>query len=364
MAHSINLRAVVGLMRAALGLVPTERQLQALFDAEPRAIVRIASAHAVLPLLSQGLSNSRIASAMAPELGLFLNEMHKANTSRNAALRAQLLEIGEALHDVGISGVALKGAVELLAPAYPHGSRYIGDIDILVPEPQLPTASDRLIALGYAFHKAEEHSSDHHHLPVLWHAERPTAVELHRRVASGHTERFLPASLILDEACSIGLNGLNIPSPRCRLLHLLVHNRRRSEIGKPWPLFLRDFAELACISPLLDENDWAFARGRFKAENAIAELDGFCEVARILLQATEDEAASSEAAGVWAAEALGNLEAPRRLRARYVLGWLRYHARRFNSDRAMRMRYLSRLSNPRFVIEALRQHVQDLRNIA
>ena len=361
--HSTELRAVIGLMRESLELGPTEEQLQALSDADPSAIVRIASAHAVLPMLSQASGNARVREFIPTDLGFFLAEMHKANSARNVSLREQLIEIGTALQGAGICAVALKGAIELLAPIYPHGTRYIGDLDLLVPEDDLAAAADRLRSIGYEFHRPEDHAAEHHHLPVLWHPERPAAVELHRRVGTGLPDRFLPASLILAEVRSTGAAGLAIPSPRCRLLHLLSHSHVRGAIGEPGFLFLRDFTELAVLKPLLDADDWAFTRARSESVGARIQLDGFCEAARVLLYA-EDEAVSDGAAGIWVEAALSGLEAPRRMRAHYLWSWLRHYTRRFYADRAARKHYLRRLSSFRSVAAAIRHHATSLRNIA
>ncbi len=364
MLHSTDLRAVVGLMRAALGLAATEGQVAALSAADPNALVRIASAHAVLPLLARAAGEPRIRGLIEPELGLFLAEMHKANSQRNAALREQLLEIGTALDAAGVRAVALKGAVELLAPSYPDGTRYIGDLDILVPEDRMTAALRCLGALGYAYHPRGDPQLIHHHLPALWHVGRPTAVELHLRISTKRGDRVLPAPLILAEARPTGMPGMAVPSPRCRLLHLVAHAQADSAVGEPRRVYLRDVAGLACLSRLLSADDWAFARARFETAGARPQLEGFLEAARILLHAADDRAVPAGAAGAWAAEALGGLQVPGRVRARYLWSWLVFYVRRFCFESAARKRYLRRLSDPREVADMVRHHARSLRNIA
>ncbi|MCL4767224.1 MAG: nucleotidyltransferase family protein [Hyphomicrobiaceae bacterium] len=364
MLHSRDLRAVVGLMRAALGLAATEGQVEALSAADPNAVVRIASAHAVLPLLARAAGEQRIRDLVGPELGVFLAQMHKANSARNLALREQLQEIGTALDAAGIRGVALKGAVELLAPSWPDGTRYIGDLDILVPEDRLTSAFECLGALGYAYRQQGDPLLIHHHLPALWHAGRPTAVELHFKISTRRADRILPASLIIAEARPTDMAGLAVPSPRCRLLHLVAHAQADGPVGKPRRLSLRDVAGFSCLGPLLSADDRAFARAQFEAAGALSQWDGFCATARILLHADDERAVPAGAAGAWAAEALGDLQVPGRVRARYLWSWLTFYARRFCFDRAVRQRYLRRLSDRRELAAMVRRHSDSLRNIA
>ena len=59
-----------------------------------------------------------------------------------------------------------------------------------------------------------------------------------------------------------------------------------------------------------------------------------------------------------------DLQAPGQMRVRYAWNWLRFYLKRFFSDRAVRMRYLQRLSDYRTVAATIRHHAQSLRNIA
>lgn len=132
----------------------------------------------------------------------YVTAFHDLIRERNAAIEEQLILVLRALVRAGIPGMPIKGAAYLLARQFPNvGTRFMSDIDLLVPGESARTARSVLIGEGYREVAAGPDAGDeHHHLTALFHEDLPAAIELHTAVVPGWLEAALPTASVWTNA--------------------------------------------------------------------------------------------------------------------------------------------------------------------
>jgi hypothetical protein len=145
------------------------------------------------------------------------------NFERNKLILSQLKWISGLFNKAGIEPVVLKGAAYLLMGIYPDlSTRFLGDIDLLLPEADFPAAVEILKSEGYFCENAHpvETIIGNAYPPLC----RPHSVEidLHRGLCLGACKSLLPAAELLSKSVLQELDGtrLRVPSPE----HLVIHH--------------------------------------------------------------------------------------------------------------------------------------------
>jgi hypothetical protein len=123
--------------------------------------------------------------------------------------------------------ILLKGTAYAAADLPAGEGRSIGDLDILVPRPQLDEAEAALLAAGWEWVKEDPY--DHlyyrqwmHELPPLIHRERDRMIDVHHTILPP-TARPTPTAQALV-ANSIALpNGMRVLCPEDMILHAVAH---------------------------------------------------------------------------------------------------------------------------------------------
>lgn len=219
--------------------------------------------HGVLPLLHDAF---RRAPVEVP-VGL-VGAAHDGYLAAAAALalwRPERTVIADAMRQAGLRMVMLKGAALAGWLYRDAASRPIGDLDILVAEPELGPAAGALTALGYVRADPEAEAWQHH-----WVFARELAdgvaitVELHRRaMASPPYDRLLDTDDLLDrsielsvvESTGVGLRGCRavegvaaawrVPALADCLLHLSGHLVLQ-HAGEERLIWVSDIHRVAC----------------------------------------------------------------------------------------------------------------------
>ncbi len=230
-----------------------------------------ATAEALLPALHSRFTELNLLDSLPMEVAEFLLAVESGNRERNAAVLEELGHAVALLNQAGIEPVLLKGAAYLTAGVYPDpATRYLCDIDLLLPESQLPDAISALAANGY---RAETGSDPfvefrHHHAPLSRPGRAP--IELHYAVSLGKSARILPAGEIAARSRPTQLAGgstglhVRIPSPEHLTTHLILHSQmHHSYDQRIWPP-LRAMADLAALDAHFGpEIDWHSIEWRF-----------------------------------------------------------------------------------------------------
>lgn len=204
-------------------------------------LISAASRELVLPALSGRLQEVGVQAPV--EVAEFLATVEDLNYSRNVQILEEMRTIASILNGVGIEPVALKGAAFLLAGVYPKpGSRYLCDLDLLVPHSDLRVAAEALERDGYRQDGRDAMARFRHHYPQL---QRPcdggvcgVPVELHHSLGHGISRRILSGEEMLRGSRPVEWNGVRIrvPSPEHLTTHLILHSQlHHSYSERIWP---------------------------------------------------------------------------------------------------------------------------------
>ncbi|MBV8551221.1 MAG: nucleotidyltransferase family protein [Acidobacteriaceae bacterium] len=191
-------------------------------------LIHLASSEQILPALHDSLTALNLTPHLPADVADFLSAVKELNRERNQRILAQARAAIEALNRAGIEPVALKGLACLLAGIYPdRGTRFLADIDLLVPESDFAASVEILTGLGYS--PIEDNPIDlaiGHTYPAL---VRPDSIEidLHRYLGLGLSRSLLPAAEVLRDSVPHEFDGvrLRLPSPEHLVTHHIVHSQ-------------------------------------------------------------------------------------------------------------------------------------------
>lgn len=167
--------------------------------------VWMGSSHFVLPALWSAFERNGIVPLLPEDLAEHMKEMHRLNAERSRRINVQCRHLNGLLAPAGIRPVFFKGAALLLAGLFRDpGDRMMEDIDLLLPEGDIPGAVALLKAEGYLIHAVaegkEEIYNDHHHLRPMYHPGHVATLEIHRSPVHEEYGRVITAEEVLEAA--------------------------------------------------------------------------------------------------------------------------------------------------------------------
>jgi hypothetical protein len=180
--------ALLDLLRCGPAL-PAHARFSSWRPGQWRELLQLARRQQMRSLLHYRLQQLGLLQIAPPDVRVELRDAYLAATAANLGLYHDVKLITRLLTAHGIPALVLKGAY-LARTVYPAiGLREMGDLDLLVPRPQLLDAYDAVSALGYYPNPqdnkgAQERLRSHHHLIGLrkgphhmvelhWHLEVP-----------------------------------------------------------------------------------------------------------------------------------------------------------------------------------------------
>lgn len=265
--HTFDL--LCALVTTGLGLRPVDPPLVAALAAAERVwprLITLSGVHLLTPALAPALQREGLDAIVPAELGGYLAAMHEAAAQRNAALRAELERVAVEINGVGVVPVALKGAIRLVDGLWPDpASRFMHDLDLLVPEPALAACAAQLQVQGWLPAPAESAEALHH--LALYHPEGTARVELHRQPLAAPHDRLLPASAMLARARPepVGTAVIALPALEDQLVHLVAHGMLQHGFLENGRFLLRDCVEQSLLSARAGRGELAAAGQRFAA---------------------------------------------------------------------------------------------------
>jgi hypothetical protein len=228
-------------------------------------LFQTATEEAVLPALAFAMNNE--VDLHAPrEVSDFLAALLLLNRRRNQHIWEELKTTVRLLNEAGIEPVLLKGAAYLADGVYSDfGSRYLIDLDLLVPKAHAENAFQRLIENGYTHDETDYFGRFRHHDPPLRRASVP--IELHRELGLGPCQSILPAQCVIESSVPVEVEGLRvrIPSPAHLVTHLVMHSQIQHPYNQRiWPPLraVLDLVRLQCR--YAGAIDWAEVQHRFQ----------------------------------------------------------------------------------------------------
>ena len=244
-------------------------------------IIRTASAQKVLPALLGRLEELGIASELPADVADFLFGVREMSRERNEQILAETATVAKLLNGIGVEPVVLKGLAYLLSGVYQdHSSRFIADIDMLLPAPMLMKAVQVLTRNGYA---PVDPSFGHHYFPLrrglgAW-------VELHHTLGGGTSRSILPtAEVVKESAChQLGDARVKVPCPEHLVIHHIIHAQiHHSPSEGIWPLLRTGYDLLSLQKRFQGSIDWLSIENRFRS----SRREGVLAVFLLLTDAT------------------------------------------------------------------------------
>ena len=159
------------------------------------------------------------------------------------AVKWEIDRVHRALLPIGLRPVFLKGAA-YIAAGLPCGiGRVVADVDILVPEAELPRAQDALQQHGWEFEPLEPYDERYyrewmHELPPMRNRYRGTILDVHHRILPRTGRIHPPTERLLEQAREVG--GTAVLSPEHMVLHAAAHLFQDGEVAGA----LRDVVDL------------------------------------------------------------------------------------------------------------------------
>ena len=239
-----------------------------------QSLVEASSEHAVTLALAWRMAGDE---RLPPAFRKPLQAALVLGRERNRQMRRHLEAIGGMLNQAGVVPLLLKGASYLARYLYPDdGIRYMGDLDLLVPEEALDDARAALERHGFVSVGAEGMKRDHHHLPKMQRSDWDLSVELHRRPAVNRWCSILDEKALLGGASPIAIGEARflLPSETHSVVTGIIHGQLQDQghrLKRPWLRALLDFARQ--VEVFGAAIDWREIEARFAAQpGVLAEL--------------------------------------------------------------------------------------------
>ena len=237
-------------------------------------LAEAASHHLVSPALYWALERKQLLSCIPSDLCRYLKTLYAANAARNCRLAALAMGITGLLNEVQVEPVLLKGTGNMVAGLYSEpGIRYIGDIDLLVPEDRLSDCVKKLQTAGYDI---SDSSSDRH--THLQNKDECISVELHWQLVSGKFRPLLDADAVLRDSRPVllGDRRARIPSANHRVIHNLVHTQLLDKNYVQGRIRLRQLYDFVLLGRILDAAiEWRRIVFIFEQKRYLGALSGY-----------------------------------------------------------------------------------------
>jgi hypothetical protein len=216
--------------------------------AEWDRLIRQARRADLLPRLAWALREAG-AWQVVPEVARFhLESAEPLAEKQQLALNWELAEIARALEDLPGPVILLKGAAYFAAGLPPHHGRLFGDIDLLVPRPQLEAAEAALMLAGW---QAEHHTAYDqryyrqwmHEIPPMQHVRRLSVIDLHHAILPTTARIKTDPAALFAAARSLPGTPLRVLCPADMVLHSATHLFHEGEFTHG----LRDLVDLDAL---------------------------------------------------------------------------------------------------------------------
>ncbi|WP_168452965.1 nucleotidyltransferase domain-containing protein [Sphingopyxis microcysteis] len=241
-------RGPVSSAQTFVDLLAGRRDAATLAPRDWDGVIGVARSETMLATLAHRLKDSALPPTVA---ALFADQRAAAAVARQQALwEAEMAR--RALAPLGIEFVLLKGAAYAAADMACAAGRQIGDLDILVSEPDIRRAENALLKAGWEWVKADPYDDfyyrEHmHELPPLIHKARDRMIDVHHTILP-RTHRITPDALALMSDAVKRPDGFAVLNPAdmaCHCAaHLLADGDLQGGLRNLWDFHLmtRDFA--------------------------------------------------------------------------------------------------------------------------
>lgn len=191
--------------------------------------LRLAASNALEPLVCGRLQRMRASSTVPKHVWHRLRLLYHASGLQAVRLQAGSACILRALRRADVPVIVLKGMALAGAVWRDLALRPMADIDIMVPEEDLPVAQEVLEGLGYFpsefYRPASWYRRQHHHLVPRQNPATGITVEIHRNIVASNPSFALSVRGFWERARPQSVAGVEalVLSPEDTVIHLCLH---------------------------------------------------------------------------------------------------------------------------------------------
>ncbi|WP_448569567.1 nucleotidyltransferase family protein [Thalassotalea ganghwensis] len=216
------------------------------------------------------------------QLHEYLTYIEQIYQQRALAIKQEVIDVCELLSQHGIAHLLLKGAAQLFnGVATPITSRYMVDIDILIPLNQLAQAINVLKAQGYQerTERFDVLPLNHHHAPPLIRPNGACYIELHVDGLKHQVNEVLSTAAMWQECQELSLdNGLESKqlSANHQVIMAIAHSEISDQHYQHNTLDLRQVYNVYRMVKYYDTAiDWQIVNRAFSLSNQTPALTNF-----------------------------------------------------------------------------------------
>jgi hypothetical protein len=204
-------------------------QLPALNSSEWDLLLRQAGAANLLATLSCLLEEHGVLDRIVPAAREQLEWARVLAHRHRQGVLWEVRLIRNALADLGVPLVLLKGAAYTLAKLPPANGRLFSDIDVLVPEERLGEVEAALMLAGWAGTHHDAYDQRYyrewmHELPPMRHLRRASMIDVHHAILPKTAASRPDPALLRAAAVPVSdMPGLHVLAPADMVLHSAVH---------------------------------------------------------------------------------------------------------------------------------------------
>lgn len=157
---------------------------------------------------------------------------------RRRRLRREMSELSDAVRDLGVPVLLLKGAAYEALDLPIASGRLAADIDVLVPAQSIATIERRMVERGWEPAKMNDYDDRYyrewsHEIPPLVHPERGVEVDVHHSITPSLRGRGIDTAALLARSVEVeweGRRGFRVLQPIDLLIHCAVHTFKDSDL--------------------------------------------------------------------------------------------------------------------------------------
>jgi hypothetical protein len=236
----------------------------AMLDGAPPATwdqaLRLARASNLLARLALDLTSIRPLHDWPPYVAPHLVAALRLAEHQQAAIERECRHLQEALAELDIPLVLLKGAAYAMTGRSAARGRLFGDVDLLVPRKSLGAVEAALMMHGWTVGAIDPYDNRYyrtwmHELPPMTHLRRGTVVDVHHHIVPLTSRHVIDTDRLLNDSLEVAGTGLRVLSPADMVIHSAVHLFHEGELKNG----LRDLMDLVALLEEFAADDPDFA---------------------------------------------------------------------------------------------------------
>jgi hypothetical protein len=232
------------------------------------SVASAAMDESLLPLLNTRFTQLQLSPRIPPDVADFLSAVEDLNRERNDHILNEVKFAAQLLNEAGIEPILLKGVAYLALGVYPNpATRYLRDVDLLLPEMQLEKALDILVRKGFEPDYSDQFGQFRHHRPPMRRVGS-VFIEVHHCLCLSKCGSLLPASELIERSVAYDLDGVRVrvPCPEDLFTHLIMHSQIQHPYNERiWPPLRAMYDLDLLLRRFRDVIEWRSIERRFRA---------------------------------------------------------------------------------------------------